>query len=219
MSDLVLNQEQSDTRQDTDLVVCEWEKNWKSQPVSAYINTVKSILSAPLSYFDNLKPFEDYVALVVFIAINSFIGGDASFGFQFMMDTLSHRQSDYGMPLFSFVFIFFITAFSIPMYFLFGAIMHVCFRYIGGSEKNYASTMTVYGLSTAIQVFTIFPVLGLFVAAVYGFIIQIGGQARMHKISGCRSAFAFFFPIITIYALILIFVLGIFVLVMTLKRM
>lgn len=185
-------------------VRCEWEKNWKSNPVTAYVDTLRSVITSPVKYFGAIKPFDDYVSLAVLMYINSFIGIAAALIFQLligMAPMMFTRKFDEmaGMTLgagFGLCFAFVMPLFSILGIVIGAGIMHFFLRTVGGTRKNFDTTFTVYGLSTMANVFTIVPFLGNLGLMVYSFIINIGGQAEAHEIPPAKAFVAFLLPML-----------------------
>lgn len=177
---------------DTKKVQCDWEMNWKKNPFQAYINTVKSVITQPVTYFGQIKPFDDFVSLAAFVYINSFIAMFFSLVFQSLFTGL-HTG---GMAVAPFVmcWMVFLPFVAVGFAFIIGAILHLCFDWIGGSKKGFETTMTVYGLGMTTRLFAIIPFLGGLAGMVYALIINIWGQAEAHEISPGRAALAALTP-------------------------
>lgn len=173
-------------------IPCEWETHWKKNPVQAYISTVKSVITKPVSYFGEIKPFDDFVSLAAFVYINSFIAMFFSLIFQSLFTGL-HTG---GMALAPFVlcWMVFLPVVAVGFAFMIGAILHLCFDWIGGSQKSFETTMTVYGLGMATRLFAIVPFVGGLAGMVYALIINIWGQAEAHEISPGKAAIAALTP-------------------------
>lgn len=182
-------------------VACDWELNWRSSPVSAYVNTMRSVLTSPIKYFATVKPFDDYMGLAAFIYINSFIMFAAMLAFQMLVGfapMMLSKEFDAATGAMGLGFGL-CAAFVLPFLSIFGlvigaGIMHFFFRMIGGSQKNFDTTFTVYGLGSAAQIFAIVPVLGGLANMVYSFIINIGGQAEAHEIPPSKAFLSFLVP-------------------------
>lgn len=198
-------------------VACEWESHWKTNPIKAYINTVKEIITHPVMYFATLAPFEDYVALCLFVYINNFIAVLITFGVQLIfMGSLftllqEHLGSNMLIGAFPTVINFVLGVACFPILavcinFLISGILHVFLVYLGGSEKNYQTTLSVHSLGSVIQVFNIVPILGGLVSMVYFWIITIGGQAKAHEMDTGRAALSVLLPFFLCCCLWFVFV-------------
>lgn len=178
-----------------------WESKWKTNLVNAYIETVKMVITQPVNYFKTVKPFEDFFSLAVFIYINSFITILASMAFQVTFGAVFNPAALMGIPFLlcaAIVAPFLTTAIA----FLIGLILHLFLNFIGGSEKNYNTTMTVYGLGSAANLFGIIPFVGGLIALVYTIIINIFGQAEAHEITVGRAALSVILPFFIFICLI-----------------
>jgi hypothetical protein len=78
--------------------------------------------------------------------------------------------------------------------FLISGILHIFLVYLGGSQKDYSTTLGVHSLGSVILVFNIVPILGGLVAMVYFWIITIGGQAKAHEMDTGKAALSVLLP-------------------------
>lgn len=177
---------------------CEWESQWKTNPVGAYVSTLKSILTSPVEYFAKIKPVKDYLSLAIFIYINTFISMIFAMGLQLLIGAAFDPTALMGLPMIVCMAIFGPVV-AVGLTFLVGALFHLCFNFVGGSEKDFDVTMTVYGLSSAANLFGIIPFLGGLVQMVYFLIINIAGQAEAHEISGGRAFLSLMLPVLVIF--------------------
>ncbi len=169
--------------------MCEWEANYKTDPLRSYVNTVWQVILHPVSYFATIKPFQNYFSLSVFIYINCILVTVSSFISQSMVQFVTHKPAQVvaGLPGYLCGIIVLPFVFLGITYVLAG-IYHLLFTLVGGSKKDYRTTATVYGLGTLIGIFGIVPVLGTIVGIVYHLLVNIGGQAKAHEISTTRAA-------------------------------
>lgn len=182
---------------------CEWEVNWKTNPVGAYVNTFREVITSPVKYFGTIRPFDDYVSLTALMYVNSFIAVVSALIFQFLVGfapllfTQKFDEMALGATMglgFGLCFAFVAPLFTVLGLILGAGIMHFFLRVIGGTQKNFDTTFTVYGLSTMANVFGIVPFLGNFAVMIYSFIINIGGQAEAHEIPPLKAFLAFILP-------------------------
>jgi hypothetical protein len=176
-------------------VKCEWEANWKSTPIQAYINTCKSVILNPTGYFGTIKPFEDWMSLAVFIYINTFLGFIGAIATKAFVALVTTADAFMSIPVLFCMAIFF-PLIAVGLYFLFAAILHLFFTSIGGSEKEYDTTASVYGLASISQLFNLIPFVGGFISFVYSLIMMIGGMAEAHEISGGKSFLSLIVPVL-----------------------
>lgn len=190
-------------------VPCAWEVEWKTNPFNAFIHTVKGVLTRPIAFFTTLKPFSDLFSLALFIFINSFVATLASMTYQFVFGAMINPLALVGIP---FIVCGAVIAPLIVtvIYFLVGAVLHLFFNIVGGSEKGFNTTMSVYGLGSAAMLFGIIPFIGGLINLVYTIIINIFGQAEAHQISAGRAFFSFLVAtLLVLFCVIGLAVLGI----------
>lgn len=180
---------------------CAWEADWKTNPIQAYWETVKSIITNPVEYFGHISPFENMFSLGVFVYINYVIAIFFSIFYQasFYGGNLHYKMSD--LP-FLFCGVFFFPILCVLIVFFLAWILHLFFGVIGGSKKDYETTATVYGLSTVSGLFGVVPFLGGLASFVYTVIINIFGQAKAHEIDSGKAALAAIVPFLICCCLI-----------------
>lgn len=188
-----------------------WEAEWKTNLINAYINTVKDVITQPIDYFKTLRPFEDFFSLAIFIFINSFIATLASMAFQFTFGALFNPAALIGIPFLlcgAIVFPVIITLLK----FLIGGLLHLFLKFIGGTEKEFNTTMSVYGLGSAAMLFEVIPFVGWLINLVYVIIVNIFGQAKAHEITPGRAFLSILLPTLIVFCLIGTFIFGIIML-------
>lgn len=178
-------------------VMCQWEAEWRSNTVNAYINTLKNVFLRPQDYFATILPFKDYFSLALFIYINSFVTILFSMMFQIAFTSMVNPESLFGVP-FMLCAALFMPLIAVGFTFLFGAILHLFISMIGETKKNYDTTITVYGLGTAAGLFGVIPFLGGLVTLVYTIVINILGQAAAHEIPPGKAALSVILPALVI---------------------
>ena len=110
---------------------CEWELNWKKNPVQAYFNTVKSVIKRPIRYFGEIKPFENFVSLAVFVYINCFVALFFNLIFQGMF--LGLKTGGMAVIPFSLCWMIFLPIVAVGFTFMMGGILHLFFHWFGGN--------------------------------------------------------------------------------------
>lgn len=198
---------------------CDWEQNWLSNPITAYINTTKTIFTDPVHSFTRIRPFESLMSLASYIYINCFIVMLGLFGMAILLksagDTFEFLskipEAEIAEPLFALktglfflaglVMVFFVPVIQTLVTLLVALILHLFLDFIAGSKKDYTSTLTVYGLSTAINwtfPLMLIPFVGPFLHVVvrlaYFVLIFIFGMGKMHEISSGRVFLAYLVP-------------------------
>ena len=81
--------------------------------------------------------------------------------------------------------------------FVSAAIYHVCLLIVGGAKRDYECTYRVVAYVTgSTAVFSVIPIIGMYIGGIWAIVCTIIGFSRAHGISGGRAALAYFLPII-----------------------
>jgi hypothetical protein len=89
--------------------------------------------------------------------------------------------------------------------FISSAILHVCLLMVGGEKNGYEATFRVCAYSVGtFGTFQIVPILGPCVAFIWQIVVTIIGLAEAHETSGGKAALAYFIPLITCFACLVI---------------
>lgn len=198
---------------------CEWEKNWLKNPVQAYFATVKAVFLHPVDFFSKITPFESLLSLFTFFFLNQFavmfvlfllaIALKFALGFLPFL-ALSQQQEFVNLffvgdffftVLFAILWLFFVPLIQVCVTVVITFVIHLFLTFLGGSQKDYMHTLTVFGLASAtnlLVVLVFIPIVGTFVQAisqtVYMLIIFVGGMAEMHEISPGRVFLSYLIP-------------------------
>lgn len=175
-------------------VMCDWESNWRSDTLGAFVRNAKDILTDPIEYFGRIKPAEDYLSLFVWLYVFSFINLFFSMVYQLVWEMIFNSTE----TLFTIPFVMCGSVIApfvvILMLAISSAILHFFLVNIGGSTKPFNTTFTVYALGSVTGIFSVVPILGGLVAMVYGIIINIMGMAKAHEIPASRVFLSFLVP-------------------------
>lgn len=177
----------------------DWESNWRSDFFSAYLRTVKGVITHPVEYTGSLPPSRDLLGMCVFAYVTILLTSIPITLFQILLTSLtepSSRENMIGMIFGAVLGIMIGPFLALGGAFIFSGIFHLSYTYIGRSQKGYLTTATVtfYGIAT--NWVAVIPILGWFVQFIYGFILGIGAQARAHQIDPGRAALAYLLPIV-----------------------
>jgi hypothetical protein len=193
----LMEQEEDNEEEDDGRKKSEWEKNWRSDTIIAFIHTIKNVLFHPISYFSKIKPSNDYLSISIFVYVNSLIYVAVAFASQVAFMALTGEAEEVTMGVFnamcSLIFVPFV---SVALVFIVSGIYHLFFTMVGGSQKKYNTTLTLWAYSQSTSVLGIVPVLGVFIAMIYGLVIVIGGGAKFHEISNGKAALSVLVPVL-----------------------
>lgn len=203
------------------LITCEWESDWLTNPLGAYLNTAKNIFFDPVYYFDKIRPFDNLTSLLVLMYINFFVVMLGVFGLATLMKFAEGSveffrvapEWSFALPFFSMetgVFLiigtfmlFFVPVVQVFVTVLFALLVHLFLNFLGGSQKDYSATLTVYGLGTMLNwtaVLMFVPLAGSLLHAVvrlaYFVLMSIFGMGRMHEISAGKVVLSYLIPLL-----------------------
>lgn len=198
---------------------CDWESNWLKNPVAAYVNTTKTIYTDPVYSFDRLLPFENLLSLFAYMYINFFVVMLGAFGVAILVKlgegTLELLQDApemaFAAPFFSlgfvaffivgFFMLFFVPIIQVLVTTLVSLFIHLFFQFVGGTQKDHATTLTVFGLSTALNwlaLIMFIPFVGPFLHAMirlaYFVLVGVVGMGRIHEITLGKVVLSYLVP-------------------------
>lgn len=194
-SDLIAAATQTTFQDGVERQASDWETNWRNDPFGALFRTAKAILTEPGEYFSNLRPFEDHLALVIWIYGFSFINFLFTIIFEILLGSVGMTDAGLTIPM-AMCGAVFGPFVAVALVYVIAGVIHFFMIQIGGSQKSYATTLTVYGLSTVSHAFMIVPILGSIVSLVYFIVINVVGMARAHEIPVSRSLLAILVPVL-----------------------
>lgn len=200
---------------------CEWESDWLTNPLGAYLSTAKNIFLDPVYSFDRIRPFENLTSLIVLMYINFFVVMLGVFALATIMKLAEGSveffktapEWSFALPFFSMetgVFLiigtfmlFFVPIVQVLVTLLFALFVHLFLGFLGGSQKDYAATLTVYGLGTMLNwaaLLVLVPFAGPFLHALvrlaYFVLVYIFGMARLHEISAGKVLLSYLVPLL-----------------------
>lgn len=198
---------------------CDWEINWLKNPVAAYVNTTKTIYTDPVYSFDRLLPFENLLSLFAYMYINFFIVMLGAFCMAALVKlgegTLELFQlapeMAFAAPFFSlgfvaffivgFFMLFFVPIIQVLITTLVSLFIHLFLQSVGGAQKDHATTLTVFGLSTALNwlaLIMFIPFVGPFLHAMirlaYFVLVGVVGMGRIHEITLGKVVLSYLVP-------------------------
>lgn len=178
-------------------------------------NTWKAVSFNPTSFFEAASVNEDPWPAVTFAIATSVVTGLAVGGFLALTYSLlgasavsANPASAGDNPAAVFSMMMGLGVFSLVMYPAFfaiialigpwigGGVQHVCLSILGGVSRPYTSTVRVVAYSYAAQAWSILPIVGGILSAIFSLISHITGLAAVHRCSQGKAALAIFLPVI-----------------------
>lgn len=88
------------------------------------------------------------------------------------------------------------------------AILHSCLFILGGTTRGFAGTFKACAYSNATSIFSLIPLIGGVIGAIWGLVVMVIGLREIHETSTIRAVFALLIPvfILSILGVFLVFI-------------
>lgn len=190
-----------------------WETRHGRTVIRAFFETWKKAIFAPVSFFRLIRPKEAIAeALLYGIVCQSialFVTWVYEVGFNLMPVIYSWFAafSGWGMfdfssllawPVFPYYMIIVLTVspfISIISILFTSCVYHVCLMILGAAKNGFSATLKGVSYGASAQVFSIVPIVGTFVAAVWSVVLSIIALKEIHQTTYGRVIFAVLLPI------------------------
>lgn len=165
-----------------------WAKKKEIGFFNALWKTIKQVLFQPGDFFENLEIKGSYSEPFLFY----FIVVTSATTISFLLQVFLYKKSPSQLLLF-------ITFLLIVLGLYIGsALLHLCVLLFGG-KGGFKGTFNVLAYKAATSIFSIIPVIGMFIAGAWDIVVGVIGFKRIHKLNTVRAVFAYFgFPIVIV---------------------
>lgn len=198
-----------------------WEQRESMGFFTALLETVRLVLLEPGSTFSNMKQRGGYGVPVAFLFVLSIVGVVVqefyNLAFRYFGGSFLQKEQFNALiaqlggvtPLGVLWTILIMPVFMVIGTFLGAGIVHFCLMLVGGANRPYEATFRVLAYATgATALLNFIPGCGVFLAAVWGLVVEIIGIAKVHQIGAGRAALAIFLPSIVCCGLIVLMILA-----------
>ncbi len=187
-----------------------WEERAKHGALNAFVETVKSIVTAPIPAFARARRQGDLISPFAYAVLVGWLGVVVAQLWHLAMGTsllsLMSPEVRRGVP-----FLVAATGFGLaftlvlaPIFillglFIWGAIVHLFLMLFGGTKDSptgFEGTLRVLAWSTTAQLAQVVPFAGGLIALVWGIALQTLGLASFHRTSHGRALAAVLAPIL-----------------------
>lgn len=190
-----------------------WEHREELGFLKALLETVRDVLIEPTATFSRMKQRGGFGAPLVFLLILSMVGTvvQEAYNIAFQRfggallkgDEANALMARMGGPLDSLQAIVIMPIVIVIGAFLGAGIVHLCLMLVGGANRPYEATFRVLAYASgAVSVFSLVPVCGALLVAVWGLVVEIIGLSEVQQIGKGRATFAIFLPLIVCCGLI-----------------
>jgi hypothetical protein len=191
-----------------------WEDMANLGFFTAFFRTIKEVLFSPIGFFRAMPVDKNIHYALLYGIIMGFFVALSGLLWQFAFSGLAGGgEGMQGMealftPFFLIIYAFFLPFVIVFSLFMYTGMLHTMLIVVGGNLRGLDATFRVVAYTQSAQVFTLIPVLGVFIYLVYTPILLAIGFKESHQISTGKAVFAVLLPAI------IVLVVGIIVAVM-----
>jgi hypothetical protein len=191
-----------------------WENRQQLGLVKAWLDTVSLLIGKPGEAFAMMRPEGGLVDPLLFGLIGGCAGSFVSILFQGLLQSipgLASRNDVFSLFGLSHGAFFIIYAVLSPLLVLMGlfigsAILHVCLMLVGGANRSFETTFRVVCFAGgAANLFSIIPMCGGLITAVYQVVLNCFGLTRAHQTTTGKALMAIFLPLIVCCGVFILF--------------
>ncbi len=182
-----------------------WERRAELGFVKAWFDTVSLLITKPSEAFAMMRPEGGMLDPLLFGLIGGCAGSIVSILFQGLFQSIpgfSSRNDAFDMFGLGHWALILIYAVLSPLLVIFGlflgsGILHLCLMLVGGANRSFETTFRVVCFSSgAANLFSMIPMCGGIIAAVYNVVLECIGLSRAHQTTTGKAVLAIFLPII-----------------------
>lgn len=191
-----------------------WENRQQLGLVKAWLDTVGLLIGKPGEAFAMMRPEGGLVDPLLFGLIGGCAGSLVSILFQGLMQSIPGFGSSndvfslFGLSRGAFFIIYAVLS---PLLVLLGlfigsAILHLCLMLVGGANRSFETTFRVACFSSgAANLFSMIPMCGGLITAVYQVVLDCIGLTRAHQTTTGKALMAIFLPLIVCCSVFILF--------------
>ena len=191
-----------------------WEHRQQLGLVKAWLDTVSLLISKPSEAFTMMRPEGGMTDPLLFGVIGGCAGAIVSILFQGVMQAIpgfSGANDFYhaiGVSQWVFFIIYAVLSPLLVVLGLFvgGAILHLCLMLVGGANRSFETTFRVVCFAAgAANLFSMIPICGGWIAAIYQIVLNCIGLSRAHPTTTGKALMAIFLPLIVCCVICIVF--------------
>jgi hypothetical protein len=191
-----------------------WERREQLGFFKAFFDTVSLLITRPTEAFVVMKPEGGLTDPLLFGLIGGSAGALVSFIFQVLLQSLPGFGSRnnplfemFGLGAWALVIVYAVLTPLLVILGLFIAsgILHICLMLVGGANRPFETTFRVVCFSGgAAYLFSMIPLCGGLITAVYNIVLECIGLSRAHQTTTGKAVMAVFLPLIVCCVLCLV---------------
>jgi len=188
-----------------------WEHREQLGFFKAFFDTVSLLITKPTEAFTMMKREGDMVGPLLFLVVGGSAGMIVSLLFQLIMQSLPAFAG--GNNLASLFGIGWVIGYMVimPLLLIVGAfigsgILHLCLMLVGGANRSFETTLRVVCFSGgAAYLFSMIPICGGMITAVYNIVLECIGLSRAHQTTTGKAIMAILLPLIVCCGVCILF--------------
>jgi hypothetical protein len=192
-----------------------WENREQLGLVKAWFDTVSLLITKPSDAFTIMRPEGGMGGPLLFGMIGGCAGGIVSLLFQGLLQSIpgvgnSEALNAFGVGAWTLIVIY---AVLMPVLVAFGlfvgsAVLHLCLMMVGGANRSFETTFRVVCFTCgAANLFSMVPICGGLIAAVYQIVLECIGLSRAHQTTTGKAIMAILLPLIVCCGLITLIII------------
>ncbi|MBU4484919.1 YIP1 family protein [bacterium] len=183
-----------------------WENTYNKDIVKRFIDTIKTVFTKPVQFFNQLPPTGGYKWPLIFGVICQSFGILLSVGYHIGFHSMSAPGffipgwlAPFGIigiiffALFGILGSIFAAIFSLLF---FAGTFHLMLKIVGVQTRGFEATLRVVAYSSATQLIALIPFLGVVIAGVWRMILNVIGFKEVHQTTYGKIIFAILLPIL-----------------------
>jgi hypothetical protein len=183
-----------------------WEDMANLGFFSAFFRTIKEVLFSPPQFFRAMPVDKNIHYSLLYGIIMGFFVALSGLLWQFAFSGLmGGGEGMQGMDALFTPFFLIIYAFFLPFaitfsLFMYTGMLHTMLILVGGNRRGLDATFRVVAYTQSAQIFTLIPILGVFIYFIYTPILLAIGFKESHQINTGKAVFAVLLPAIIVLA-------------------
>jgi len=182
-----------------------WEHRAQLGFAKAWFDTISLLITKPSDAFTVMRPEGGLIDPLLFGLIGGCAGGIVSLLFQGLFQSIpgfagrNEALDFFGIGAWAVILIY---AVLMPILvtvglFLGSGILHLCLMMVGGANRSFETTFRVACFTAgAANLFSMIPICGGIIAAVYTIVLECIGLSRAHQTTTGKALMAIFLPLI-----------------------
>jgi hypothetical protein len=172
----------------------------------AFFRTIKEVLFSPPQFFRAMPVDKNIHYSLLYGIIMGFFVALSGLLWQFAFSGLTGGgKGMQGMealftPFFLIIYAFFLPFVIIFSLFMYTGMLHTMLILVGGNRRGLDATFRVVAYTQSAQIFTLIPILGVFIYLIYTPILLAIGFKESHQINTGKAVFAVLLPAIIVLA-------------------